>query len=64
MVAQAHACAAKAFADEVHDMVGRSDMQGACEMTAGLDSCLQVLRGLQGALVTVPDLHSFYEGTF
>lgn len=56
MVAQAHASAAKAFADEVQDMVARLDMEGACEMTAGQDACLQVLRGLQGALVTLPDL--------
>lgn len=64
MVVQAHASAAKAFADEVHDMVARLDMEGACEMTAGMDSCLQVLRGLQGALVTLPDLYRFYENTF
>ncbi|KAJ5820584.1 hypothetical protein N7474_006175 [Penicillium riverlandense] len=64
MVTQAYALAAKAFADEVHEMVVRLDMEGACEMTAGLDSCLQVLRGLQGTLVTLPDFLQFFEDTF
>jgi hypothetical protein len=64
MVAQAHASAAKAFADEIHDKVTRFDMKGACGMAAGQDACLQVLHGLQGTLVTLPDLCRFYEETF
>lgn len=64
MVAQAHALAARAFADEIHEVVVRLDMKRACEMSAGLDSCMQVLRGLQGTLVTLPDLRHFFEDTF
>lgn len=63
MVSQSHAFASKAFADEVNEMVVNLDTKGACEMTAGLDSCLQVLRGLQEALVSLPDLRRFYEET-
>ncbi|KAE8327935.1 hypothetical protein BDV39DRAFT_204338 [Aspergillus sergii] len=60
MVVQAQTLAAKAFADEVHEMINILDLKGAAEMSAGLETCLGALGGLQETLVTLPDLHHFH----
>lgn len=59
MVVHAHTLSAQAFADEVPVRVNLLDMKGASEMSTGLETCLQALRGLQDTLSTLPDVSGF-----
>jgi hypothetical protein len=56
MVVLAHTLAAKALADELHDLIARMDTGRASEINVGLETCLQALIGLQETLVTFPSL--------
>lgn len=56
MVVHAHTLSAQAFADEVPVRVNLLGMKGVSEMSVGLGTCLQALRGLQDTLGTFPDV--------
>ncbi|KAA8651008.1 hypothetical protein EYZ11_004307 [Aspergillus tanneri] len=54
LLAQAYTLAARAFTEEVNESMQEMDMDRASQMTSGLETCLQALRGLQDSLVTFP----------
>lgn len=56
MIVQAHALAAEALADEVHNCIAQMDTTRASVMTAHLEACLQGLQALKEALVVYPDI--------
>ncbi|KAJ5815456.1 hypothetical protein N7474_007233 [Penicillium riverlandense] len=59
LVVQAHTLSAKALAEQVPVRVNEMDMKGASEMSTGLETCLQALRGLQETLVVFPDVSCY-----
>lgn len=64
IVVQAHTLAAKAFVSEIHSSLTNRDTKRASDMTAGLETCLQALRGLEETLVMFPYLSSCKDEVF
>ncbi|KAF7177459.1 hypothetical protein CNMCM7691_005712 [Aspergillus felis] len=64
LVVHAHRLAAKALADEIQCSISQMDAKRIPELTVGLESCMQGLQRLQGALVMFPEMSSDIDRLF